>query len=84
MIFLGKRVDQGKSHLYYAHHFHRGSHRSALAQSVEQMTVNHWVAGSSPAGGAKFNEEGCMNMRPFLCVLETYSAVLIAIHHHYH
>ena len=28
-------------------------HRSALAQSVEQMTVNHWVAGSSPAGGAK-------------------------------
>ena len=55
-------------HLYYAHHFHRGSHRSALAQSVEQMTVNHWVAGSSPAGGAKFNEKGRMNMRPFLCV----------------
>tara|TARA_Y100000813_G_scaffold181941_1_gene151304 strand:- start:262 stop:363 length:102 start_codon:yes stop_codon:yes gene_type:complete len=27
--------------------------RSALAQLVEQMTVNHWVAGSSPAGGAK-------------------------------
>ena len=26
---------------------------SALAQLVEQMTVNHWVAGSSPAGGAK-------------------------------
>ena len=25
---------------------------SALAQLVEQMTVNHWVAGSSPAGGA--------------------------------
>ena len=24
---------------------------SALAQLVEQMTVNHWVAGSSPAGG---------------------------------
>ena len=29
---------------------------SALAQSVEQMTVNHWVAGSSPAGGAKFEK----------------------------
>ena len=25
---------------------------SALAQLVEQMTVNQWVAGSSPAGGA--------------------------------
>ena len=28
---------------------------SALAQLVEQMTVNHWVAGSSPAGGANLN-----------------------------
>ena len=28
------------------------THDSALAQLVEQMTVNHWVAGSSPAGGA--------------------------------
>ena len=27
---------------------------SALAQLVEQMTVNHWVAGSSPAGGATY------------------------------
>jgi hypothetical protein len=26
---------------------------SALAQLVEQLTVNQWVAGSSPAGGAK-------------------------------
>ncbi len=26
--------------------------RSPVAQSVEQMTVNHWVAGSSPAWGA--------------------------------
>ena len=26
---------------------------STLAQLVEQMTVNHWVAGSSPASGAK-------------------------------
>ena len=25
---------------------------SSLAQSVERMTVNHDVAGSSPAGGA--------------------------------
>src|SRR5690606_561271 len=27
---------------------------SAIAQSVEQMTVNHWVPGSSPGRGAKF------------------------------
>ena len=25
---------------------------SRLAQSVEQMTVNHWVVGSSPTAGA--------------------------------
>jgi hypothetical protein len=29
---------------------------SPLAQSVEQMTVNHWVAGSSPAGGARLDD----------------------------
>jgi hypothetical protein len=28
------------------------------------MTVNHWVAGSSPAGGAKL-KKGCIFMRPF-------------------
>ena len=27
---------------------------SAVAQSVEQTTVNRWVAGSSPARGASF------------------------------
>ena len=27
---------------------------SSIAQLVEQMTVNHWVAGSSPARGAIF------------------------------
>lgn len=31
----------------------RAVERSPIAQSVEQMTVNHWVAGSSPARGAK-------------------------------
>ena len=29
---------------------------SSLAQSVERMTVNHDVAGSSPAGGANKKE----------------------------
>jgi hypothetical protein len=27
---------------------------SSLAQLVEQMTVNHWVPGSSPGGRANF------------------------------
>ena len=27
---------------------------SVIAQSVEQMTVNHWVPGSSPGHGANF------------------------------
>ena len=27
---------------------------SDIAQLVEQVTVNHWVAGSSPAVGARF------------------------------
>jgi hypothetical protein len=37
-----------------ARRFDSGSrlHWSGIAQLVEQMTVNHWVAGSSPAAGA--------------------------------
>ena len=30
-------------------------YRSRIAQPVEQVTVNHWVAGSSPAPGASHN-----------------------------
>ncbi len=30
---------------------------SDVAQLVEQMTVNHWVAGSSPAVGARFTQK---------------------------
>ena len=45
---------------------------SALAQLVEQMTVNHWVAGSSPAGGAK-HLKGLRIRRPFF-VLGHYNA----------
>ena len=30
----------------------RISGRSSIAQLVEQMTVNHWVTGSSPVRGA--------------------------------
>ena len=40
--------------IYYARLPLRGNAYSALAQLVEQLTVNHWVAGSSPAGGAKY------------------------------
>ena len=32
---------------------------SSLAQSVERMTVNHDVAGSSPAGGAMMVGQFC-------------------------
>ena len=66
-------VDQPKSALYYALHFHSGSHRSALAQSVEQMTVNHWVAGSSPAGGAKLNKKGCIYAAFFVRVIFVFN-----------
>ena len=30
----------------------RDLNNSSVAQLVEQMTVNHWVTGSSPVGGA--------------------------------
>ncbi len=32
--------------------------RSLLAQLVEQLTVNQFVAGSSPAQGAKYERRG--------------------------
>ena len=47
-------------------------HNSALAQLVEQMTVNHWVAGSSPAGGAKLKRVA--EMQPFFCGAAIHSA----------
>ena len=37
---------------------------SSLAQSVERMTVNHDVAGSSPAGGAKNKIPYCPSLSP--------------------
>ena len=42
-------LDQIDPNQYDALHL-RGC--SPIAQLVEQMTVNHWVAGSSPARGA--------------------------------
>ena len=42
---------------------------SALAQLVEQMTVNHWVAGSSPAGGAKY-KKGLRDAQPIALMLK--------------
>ena len=46
-------------------------HNSDLAQLVEQMTVNHWVAGSSPAVGAISNK-GSHSCDPllFLCYFQ--------------
>ena len=40
---------------------------SSLAQSVERMTVNHDVAGSSPARGAKESLENLVFSRLFPC-----------------
>ena len=40
---------------------------SSLAQSVERMTVNHDVAGSSPARGAKKSLENLVFSRLFPC-----------------
>ena len=42
----------------------RNNIHSSLAQSVERMTVNHDVAGSSPAGGAK--NPDCESVRDFI------------------
>ena len=53
---LGASVDTPKPPIYHARLLFEGNTHSALAQLVEQMTVNHWVAGSSPAGGAKFRK----------------------------
>jgi hypothetical protein len=43
-------------------------HNSDLAQLVEQMTVNHWVAGSSPAVGA-IQDKGPQICGPLLFAL---------------
>ena len=51
---LRASVDTPKPPIYHARLLFGGNTHSALAQLVEQMTVNHWVAGSSPAGGAKY------------------------------
>ena len=39
-------------YIKHGQHKKRSVKYSSLAQSVERMTVNHDVAGSSPAGGA--------------------------------
>ena len=63
LIFLLSSVGSGSDTLYTIElwgetnkkdiDFRSESSYSSLAQSVERMTVNHDVAGSSPAGGAK-------------------------------
>ena len=51
------------------HEYHTRPY-SPVAQLVEQMTVNHWVAGSSPARGAKFQKPGTNGIWPFIPVIE--------------
>ncbi len=41
-------------------------HNSSIVQSVERRTVNPYVTGSSPVGGAKFREARFMRAFCFL------------------
>ena len=53
---------------------------SSLAQSVERMTVNHDVAGSSPAGGAKKSKP--IGVDFFICVRRTQHHLTKCQHHY--
>ncbi len=52
-------------------------YHSALAQLVEQLTVNQWVAGSSPAGGAKFPAKRFKKVYGFHSTSLVYSAAKV-------
>src|SRR5690606_37545773 len=39
------------------------SHGSPVAQSVEQVTVNHWVGGSSPSRGANSQKKNHLPLK---------------------
>ena len=48
---------------------------SPIAQLVEQMTVNHWVAGSSPARGAMLTVAQSVELQ--IVVLVVASSILV-------
>ena len=48
---------------------------SPIAQLVEQMTVNHWVAGSSPARGAMLTVAQMVELQ--IVVLAVASSILV-------
>ena len=48
---------------------------SSVAQLVEQMTVNHWVAGSSPAWGAMLTVAQLVELQ--IVILVVVSSILI-------
>lgn len=48
---------------------------SPVAQLVEQMTVNHWVTGSSPVWGAIFSSSFFIQKRILFCQICTISSV---------
>ena len=65
---------------------HKSVRYSSLAQSVERMTVNHDVAGSSPAGGA--NKKADHKSGLFFCLffvklglIDIMIAQLVALRH---
>ncbi len=50
---------------------------SSLVQSVERRTVNPYVAGSSPAGGAKKNSQGSLMVAFFIFTLRIFTIFLL-------
>ena len=56
---------------------------SSLAQSVERVTVNHDVAGSSPAGGAIAGQQFCTLTQKSL-IFKGFSCFLGSKTHHLH
>ena len=51
---------------------------SSIAQSVERMTVNHDVAGSSPAGGATKKPRIYVVCEAFLCFSEYQGHLVVS------
>ncbi len=56
-------------------------HYSPVAQSVEQVTVNHWVGGSSPSRGAKIDDLWAFFMPVSKLFCEKFPALLILCHY---
>ncbi len=59
-----------KKHMIIVAAFHCFGSYSLIAQPVEQVAVNHWVGGSNPSQGAKYQ---------LLSVVQTLNCTILAI-----